>query len=87
LFGVIPVVSLGKLDELAAGRGIPGPPGSLWAKLRVEDAATINAAVSEANFMAIFAFLGNNGSHKVRSPASLDWSKSACLVLCEAYLA
>jgi hypothetical protein len=32
LFGAMPVVSDGFLDaEVAAGRGVPGPPGLLWA--------------------------------------------------------
>jgi hypothetical protein len=31
-FGAMPVVSRFLLAEVAAERGVPGPPGSLWAK-------------------------------------------------------
>lgn len=47
LFGAIPVVSAELLEaELAAGRGVPGPPGLLWANasgLETRKAAIVTA--------------------------------------------
>jgi hypothetical protein len=53
LFGAIPVVSEEpfELAELAAGRGVPGPPGLLWANASGPDTRRTTAIVTAASFM------------------------------------
>jgi hypothetical protein len=65
LFGAIPVVSLDEFDELAAGRGVPGPPGLLWAYASVPERANATAMASVVGFMTN-PFLQANGRHEVQ---------------------
>jgi hypothetical protein len=53
LFGAMPVVSAGPLDaELAAGRGVPGPPALLCAYTSEPDRAKAVAKKTAESFIA-----------------------------------
>jgi hypothetical protein len=53
LFGAMPVVSEEpfELAELAAGRGVPGPPGLLWANVSGPDTRRTTTVVTAASFI------------------------------------
>jgi hypothetical protein len=52
LLGDIPVVSLEEFAELAAGRGVSGLPGLLWAYANVPERANVAASAIVVIFMA-----------------------------------
>jgi len=52
--GAMPVVSCFLFAELAAGRGVPGPPGSLWANADGPDSTNAAATAIVVSFMANF---------------------------------
>jgi hypothetical protein len=56
LFGAMPVVSCFAFAELAAGRGVPGPPGLLCANASGADSMNAMAKVIAVSFMGEFPF-------------------------------
>jgi hypothetical protein len=56
LFGAMPVVSCFALAELAAGRGVPGPPGLLCANASGVDSMNAIARLIAVSFMGEFPF-------------------------------
>jgi hypothetical protein len=55
----MPVVSLDELDELAAGRGVAGLPGLLWAYANAPEGTNIMANAILVSFMVNSPLLAN----------------------------
>lgn len=77
LFGAMPVVSLGlfELAEFAAGRGVPGPPASLWAYASGPDIKNAAVKAIAVIFMAEQASTGVTVAQP-KTPPLVPWRLS-----------